>query len=157
MRRMLTFALVLFMALPATTLLAFGQATGSLAGTASSSSGQGMANATVHLRNASTGQLAGTTTTNGAGAYSFTGLPAGQYVVEVVNGSGEIVATSTPVSLAAGSNITGINVMTPAGTMTTGHGSWFTSTAGIVTMVAAGAAVAGVTVAANRSNASASK
>jgi len=145
------------MVLPASTLLAYGQATGSIAGTASSSSGQSMANATVHLRNASTGQLAGSTTTNGAGAYSFTGLPAGQYVVEVVNGSGEIVATSTPVSLAAGINITGINVMTPAAAMTTGGGSWFTSKAGILTMVAAGVGVAGVTVAATRPNASGTK
>ena len=86
----------------------------SLAGTATSSTGQTVANATVQLRNLATGQLAGTTTSNAAGAFGFTGLQAGNYVVEVVNAAGQIVGTSASVSVAAGAAITGVTVTASA-------------------------------------------
>ena len=74
-------------------------ATASLSGTASSSTGQTIATATVQLRNLATGQLAGTTTSNAAGSFSFASLQPGNYVVEIVNAAGEIVGTSASVAV----------------------------------------------------------
>jgi hypothetical protein len=162
MRRILTLALVTFLSAPAAFAARAGQTNGtaSISGTASSSSGQTMANATVHLRNLGTGQLAGSTTSSASGQFSFFGLQAGNYTVEVLNATGEIVGTSATVTVAAGAAITGVVVTSSAAAgaaAAAGGGSFFASTAGIITLVAAGAAVAGVTVAATRSNASPSK
>ena len=86
------------------------QATASVAGTARSGAGQPMANSTVQLRNLTTGQLAGTTTSSSAGAFTFAGLPAGRYAVEVVNATGQIVGTSAALDVAAGAAISGVGV-----------------------------------------------
>src|SRR5437773_4216584 len=70
------------------------QAAASLTGTASSTSGQTLVNAAVQLRNIASGQLAGTTTSNAVGQFSFIGLNPGTYAVEVVNAAGTVVGTS---------------------------------------------------------------
>ena len=128
-------------------------ATGSLSGTASSSNGQAIPNAVVQLRNLGTGQLTGTTTSNGLGHFSFVGLNPGNYAVEVVNVSGQIVGTSASVAVGAGAAVTGVGVTASAavaaagggvgaGTATTGAAAG-TSTAAIVGAAAAAAGVAG--------------
>ena len=89
-------------------------AAGSLSGTASSSSGQVMANTVVQLRNLATGQLAGSTTSNVAGQFSFIGLNPGNYAVEVVNAAGQIVGTSASVAVSAGAAVTGVSVTASA-------------------------------------------
>jgi S-DNA-T family DNA segregation ATPase FtsK/SpoIIIE len=86
----------------------------SLAGTATSNTGQVLANYTVQLRNLATGQLAGTTTSSTTGAFSFGGLQAGNFAVEVVNVAGQIVGTSASVTVAAGATITGVTVSASA-------------------------------------------
>ena len=75
------------------------QATGAIQGTATSSTGQTLPNFTVQLRNLQTGQLAGSTTSNAAGSFSFTGLNPANYVVEVVNQAGTIVGSSCAVAM----------------------------------------------------------
>jgi hypothetical protein len=103
--------------------------------------------------------VAGTTTTNAAGQFSFVGLNAGNYVVEVVNATGTVIATSTPTAVAAGSVATvGVSVAgaVVAGTAATAA-PFFGSTLGIAAVAAAGAAVGGVTVAASRPQASGSQ
>ena len=126
----------------------------------------GVAKATVRLRNLTTGDLSGNSVSSAAGEFSFSGLPAGSYVVEVVNAAGEIVGASAPIAVAAGAQVTGVVVAASAaaaagvgGAATAGVASagFFTSTAGIVALAAAGAAVAGVTVAASSKTASSSK
>lgn len=129
-------------------------ATGSLSGTASNSSGQPVANTVVQLRNLGTGQLAGTTTSNGLGHFSFNGLNPGNYAVEVVNSSGQIVGTSASVTVASGAAVTGVGVTASvavaaaggapvaAGAAATGTAG-STSTAAIVGAAAAAAGVAG--------------
>ncbi len=77
-------------------------AVGSLSGTASSSTGQVVTNTVVQLRNLATGQLAGSTTSNVAGQFSFIGLNPGNYAVEVVNAAGQIVGTSASVAVSCG-------------------------------------------------------
>ena len=113
MRRIVALALASSLALSSAPLFA-AQATASLAGTATSSSGQSVANATVHLRNLANGQIAGTTTSSTTGSFSFAGLQAGNYAVEVVNAAGQIIGTSASIGVAAGATVTGIAVSTSA-------------------------------------------
>jgi hypothetical protein len=160
MNRVLVIALVLAMAAPASGVLAAGagqtQGVGSISGVAHAGS-KVAANTTVRLRGLANGQLAETATTNTLGQFTFTGLNPGNYVIEVVNAAGDIIGTSATVSVAAGAAVTGVAVTLAATAATVAGGSFFTSTLGIVSVAAAGAAVAGVTVAANRPTASGSK
>ncbi|PYQ99798.1 MAG: hypothetical protein DMF96_05640 [Acidobacteria bacterium] len=121
-------------------------ATGTLNGTAQSSTGQTLPNFTVQVRNLKTGELVGTTTSNSAGSFSFTGLSPADYVVEVVNQAGAIVGSSAAVTLAAGATVTvTVSAMAAAAIATAAAGG--ISTALVVTTIAAGAGIAGVVVA----------
>jgi Carboxypeptidase regulatory-like domain len=115
----------------------------SLSGTASDNAGQVRANTGVQLRNVSTGQLVGSTTTNAAGQFSFVGLTPGTYVVEVVNTAGQIVGTSGSVVVSAGAAVTGVGVTTApataAATTVAAHGL-----SRHVTLILGAAAAAGV-------------
>jgi hypothetical protein len=155
MNRVLALALVVSMA--GTSVFAAGAqapANSSIAGSVKSSSGRVIGHATVRLRDLETGQLAGTATSDAAGQFSFPGLMAGTFTVEIVSAAGEILGSSAPISVAAGAAITGV-VVTTADHSKKG-GAFFTSTAGIIAVAASGAAVAGVT-AATGSTASGSK
>jgi hypothetical protein len=160
MNRVLVIALVLAMAVPASGVLAAGagqtQGVGSITGVVHAG-GNVAATTTVRLRALANGQLAQTATTNALGQFTFAGLNPGDYMIEVVSGSGDIIGTSTPVSVAAGAAVAGVEVTTAATVAKTAGKSFFTSTLGIVSVAAAGAAVAGVTVAANRPTASGSQ
>lgn len=50
---------------------------------------------TIQLRNAQTGQLAGSSTSNAAGEFSFTGINPGSFVIEIVDAAGNILGTAT--------------------------------------------------------------
>src|SRR5687768_4820825 len=107
LRRLVLSAVIAALAVPSLSLFAApappGQgATGTISGSAREASGQAMPNTTVRLRDARTGQLAGTTTTAADGQFTFTVLNPGTYVVEIVNGVGDVVGTSAAISLAAG-------------------------------------------------------
>ena len=169
MRRVLALVTVISMMVPVSSVFAAGRPAqgppeGSISGTASTSTGRTVAKATVRLRNLTTGQLSSTTVSDAGGSFSFSGLSASSYVVEVVNAAGGIVGTSASLVVAAGAQVTGVVVAASAaavagvgGAAVAGAtaGGFFTSTAGIVALAAAGAAVAGVTVAATSSTASA--
>jgi hypothetical protein len=140
----------------------------SLSGTASSSAGQTLANVTVQLRDVATGQLAGTTTSSATGAFSFGGLQAGTYTVEVVGATGQIVGTSAAISVTAGATVTGVAVSATAAAVAAGAAAGAAvaggtaaaggiSTAVIVTTVAAAAGVAGAVAVATNGNASPSR
>jgi hypothetical protein len=116
-------------------------AAGSLSGTASSSGGQVMANTVVQIRNLATGQLAGSTTSNVAGQFSFVGLNPGNYAVEIVNAAGQIVGTSAAVTGVSVTASTAIAATTGAGV---GAGAGAASGASTATIVGAAAAAAGV-------------
>jgi hypothetical protein len=137
------------------------QAVASIRGTARNIAGQPMANTTVQLRNLSTGQLVGTTTSSATGEFGFTGLGAGRYAVELVNAAGQIVGTSAAFDVATGASIQGVAVTASAaaGAAAAGGSAAATglSTTAIVTITAA-AVGAGLTVwAVQRDNASPSK
>jgi carboxypeptidase family protein len=141
------------------------QAPASVSGTATSSTGQTLANTVVRLRNVSTGQIAGSTTSTATGEFKFDGLPAGLYTVEVVSAAGQIVGTSAAISVATGATVTGVVVSATAAAAAAGAaaagaaaaaGSGI-STVVIVTTAAAAAGIAGAVVVATRGNASPSR
>jgi hypothetical protein len=174
MRRMIAVAVAVAMSFTALPLFAaaragrVAQAQGAtLSGTATSSTGQTIGQATVQLRDLATGQLVSTTKSKDDGAFIFTGLPAGNYVVEVVNATGQIIGTSASISVAAGATITGVTVSaTAAAALGTAAGATaaggtaaaggFSTTAVVITTVAVAAGVAGAVVIANN-NASPSR
>ena len=98
-------------------------ATGALSGTASSSNGKAIPNAVVQVRNLASGQLTGTTTCTALGHFSFIGLTPGNYAVEVLNASGQIVGTSAAVSVPAGIAVTGVGVTASAPIAAAGGGA----------------------------------
>jgi Carboxypeptidase regulatory-like domain len=145
-----------------------GQAqTASLSGTASSSTGQTLVNTTVRLRNLATGQVSGTTTSSATGSFSFAGLQAGQYSVEVLNAAGQIVGTSSAISVTAGAVVTGVGVTASAaaaggaaagaaGAAGAAVGTGIGTTAIVITSAAVAAGVLGAVAIANN-NASPSR
>ena len=120
--------------------------TGAITGTAQSADGQTLPNYTVQVRNLQTGQLAGTTTSNAAGSFSFAGLNPGNYIVEVVNELGAIVGSSAPIGVAAGSTIA-VTVSATAAAAIAAAGATGVSTVLVVTTIAAAAGVAAIVIA----------
>jgi hypothetical protein len=124
------------------------QGTGSVGGTATNSNGVVLSGTRVQLRNVDTGQLAGNTTSGANGGFSFTGLNAGNYVVEIVDATGRVIGVSASMPLAAGGAISGVTVAASAAGALAGAaaagglGAFFTSTGGILVLVGVGAAAA---------------
>jgi len=160
MKRLTALALVfalLGLGVPTASLAAAAQQPGGqVAGAVRDQGGKPAVNYAVRVRNAGTGQVAGTGTTGPAGEFSFENLTQGTYVVEVVDGTGRILATSTSIALATGAMaITGVAITLTeseaVAAAAAAGGSFFTSTTGIVVMAAAGAlAVGGVVAAAKK-------
>jgi hypothetical protein len=103
-----SFAVVLAMALTAggSAPVAAQQQGGAVEGVAQSVDKAPLPNFRVNVRNANTGDLAGSTTSNQAGQFAFASLQPGNYVVEIVDASGKVVGLSSSISVAAGSTVT---------------------------------------------------
>ena len=99
--------------------------TGTIEGTARDAQQQPLANYTVQLRNVQTGQLVSTGTTSQAGQFTFTSIPPGSYVVEIVNAAGEIIGTTAPIAVAAGTVATVTVMASAAGAMAAAGGAGF--------------------------------
>jgi len=158
MRRVLTLALALSLAAPISS--AFAAGAGAAAGAASISGSARVASkvkTTIRLRNVANNQVVATTTADTAGRFSFAGLEPGNYVVEVLNASGAVVSASTPLALEAGAAMSDVAVGGGAAVASAAASTpFFASLPGIATIGAA-AAVAGVTVAVTRPQASSSQ
>jgi len=125
MKRTLSLALTLAMTLTGTPLFAAAPKAaqppnGSIAGTASSQTGDVLTGVTVQLRDLSTGQVVQTKVTSDKGEYKFDNLQAGNYAVEAVNASGQVVGTSASITLTAGQAITGTVLQANAGLLGAG-------------------------------------
>ena len=107
--------------------------TGSISGRATLE-GKPIPNTTVRLRNVDNGQIVGTTTSNAAGEFSFSGLQAGNFVVETVAANGTILGTSAVALTAATMVVTNLTVGASAAAV---------AAAGGTTAVLGGAAAAG--------------
>src|SRR5256885_1542018 len=122
MYRLVALVLTAVIALPAQTLLAAGAvpttaagATGQISGQAFDLSGKQLSRVTVRLRNLATGLTLGGAPSGAAGDFSFTGLRAGTYMVEVGNAAGQVIGTSRVIPLTPGQMIaTGIGVTAAA-------------------------------------------
>jgi hypothetical protein len=127
--------------------LALAQTTGSLSGTAQGAQNQALSGIKVQLRNVDTGALAGSTTSGANGAFSFTGLNPGNYIIEIVDATGKIIGASASMSVAAGQTISGVTVAAAAAgavaaaAASGGLGAFFTSTAGILVLAGVGIGV----------------
>jgi len=154
MKRFTALALVfalLGLGVPTASLAAAQQPGGQVAGAVRDQGGKPAVNYAVRVRNAGTGQVAGTGTTGTAGEFAFDNLTPGTYVIEVVDGSGRILATSTSIVLGTGAmQIAGVAITlteTEALAAAAAGGSFFKSTTGILIMAgAAGLAVGTVAV-----------
>src|SRR5215472_12864925 len=100
MRKTLSLVLVAAVALgaPAAALAApFGapgqaqQSGGTLTGTAKNARGEALANVRIRIRNSSTGAVVAETVSNGSGGFSVTGLPPGDYIVEIVDSNNKVI------------------------------------------------------------------
>ncbi len=170
MRRMISLVLSAALVLQAAPLFAAtravrgaGQGTATINGTALNTQNAALSGIKVQLRNVDTGQLAGSTTSASNGAYGFTGLNAGNYVVEIVDATGKIIGTSAAMSVAAGQAIAGVTVAASAAGALAGAaaagglGAFFTTTGGILVLAGVGAGITGAIVAVNKNNASPSR
>jgi Carboxypeptidase regulatory-like domain len=139
-----------------------GEGTGTLTGVARGADRAPLSNYTVRVRNVADGQISGTTLTSGGGEFSFTGLPAGNYVVEVVDASGQVVGLSPTLAVTEGGAMTvSINASAGGALTAAGHSGGFSlfglGTLGSVAVLTA-AGVAGLTaVVATRGDASPSR
>ena len=141
--------MIIVVALGAAVVADAGQGTGKISGVARDAQNQVLPGVKVQLRNVDTAQLVATTNASASGAFEFTGLNPGNYIVEIVDDSGKIIGLSPLTALAAGGAITGLMV-SAAAAAAAGGGAFFASTAGILLLVGIGAGVtAGVIAATN--------
>jgi len=98
----------------------FGQ--GALTGLAQSADHAPLPNFRVNVRNANTGELAGSTTSNQAGQFPFASLQPGNYVVEIVDAAAKVVGLSSSVSVTASETVTVTVGATAAGALAAGAG-----------------------------------
>lgn len=166
MRKVVSIGLMIVLSLGAQSSL-FAQAQdaaqplSTVTGTARGANTLALPNATVQIRSALTGDLFGSAVTNETGEYAFPNLPAGNYVVEVVDGSGKILGITTPFPVAANTAVsTSVTASASGAAAASSSGGFSLFGMGPVTsMVVIGAAsAASVTaVVATRSNASPSR
>ncbi len=155
MFKKITVALLALCLFGSTASSAMPQGTGSVSGTAQNSTGSSLSGVKVQLRNVDTGALAGNTTSASNGAFSFTGLPSGNFVVEIVDAAGKVIGTSASMSVGAAGVISGVTVAASAAGSLAGAaaagglGAFFSSTGGILTLVGVGAGVTAGVIAAN--------
>src|SRR4051812_12976514 len=113
MRKLISSALVVAIAVlgaplsAAAAVKAPAQQGGTLKGTAQGADKAPLPNYTVQVRNVANGQIAGSTTSTAAGSFSFEGLQAGNYVIEIVDAAGKVVGLSSSVAVAAGAAVSG--------------------------------------------------
>jgi hypothetical protein len=104
----------------------------------------------VQIRSAGNGQVVGTTTTAEGGAFSFSGLPSGDYVAEVVDAAGKVQGVSSPFAVAGGAtastSVVALSYSTGAAAASTGGFSLF-GMGPITTLTVLGAAGAASVVA----------
>jgi hypothetical protein len=158
--RLLALLLILVLAMPASpwvlTSVAQGE-TASVAGTATSSTGETLINATVQLRDLATGTVTATTTSSSTGAFSFAAVNPGNYVVEVLNAAGQVVGTSASISVAAGAVVTGVMVTATAAAVAATAAAAGVGTIVAVTSAAVAAGVVGIAAASGQGDASPSR
>lgn len=160
MKRVLALALVVALVGFGVPVPAFAAEQGGQISGVAKSGGHAVANFTLHLRDTVTGQLATKAISNAQGAFIFNGLQQGSYIVELLDASGKMIATSSSVTLTKSAMVvSGVVVTAAAGTAAgqdaaaAGPGFWAAN--GPLVLLAA--AAAGIGIAANKGSKSGSK
>jgi len=116
MRKIITFALVLAVAALGTPSLTYaagpaktaavkqGQPLGTITGDAKNAQNQALPNYKVRVRG-SNGSVAAETTSNTAGHFTVSGLPADSYTVEIIDAAGKVIGVSPSMALTAGATM----------------------------------------------------
>lgn len=163
MRRVISVFLVLAFAAfvsPIPVVVAQSQ-TGNVNGVAADASKNPLANHTVRLRNLANGQITSVTQSSATGTFSFTGITPGNFVIEIVNAAGNVIATSSTIAVTAGTTAA-ITVTASAITSlaaasgATGLAALFSGTS-LVVVTAAGLAAVAIGVVATQDDASPSR
>jgi len=145
MRRMTALGLIATLIVTAvpSIALAGGQAGGSVTGVARGKQMQSLNSVKVQIRSAGSGQIVGTTTTSEGGAFTFSGLPTGDYIAEVVDAAGKVQGVSSPFAVAGGgtasTSVVALSYGTTAAATSTGGFSLF-GMGPVTTMTVLGAA-----------------
>lgn len=121
----------------------------SINGVVVTASGRPLGNASVRARNLLTGKIATSASTFSNGQFSLVGLEAGNYVLEIVDGAGQVIGTSPFLFAAPGATLSTTVAATSgvasAANTATGVAATLTSTAAeSVKYAAAAAGVAGL-------------
>lgn len=127
MRRFLSTVLVTVMTMAGAPLGARASQQDSIAlkGRAFTTRLQAFPDARVQIRDLKTGLLVNSTTTNPTGEFAFENLKPGDYIVELADGSGNVLGMSAPFTLGA-ARIASVSVVAVApGAVTTGAGAGF--------------------------------
>src|SRR5687767_10424036 len=115
-----SFAVLVMVVMAVAPILA--QSSGALTGVAQNADKAPLPGFRVQVRNANTGELAGSTTSNQAGQFSFGSLQPGNYVVEIIDSAGRVVGLSPSLTVAAGSTVTVTVGATAAGAIAASSG-----------------------------------
>jgi len=150
MRRTLALALVLAVAclgVPGASFAAGQKApvqavNGHVAGIAKDSAGQPVANHGVRLRDTASNQVVSTSRTSGSGAFSFTNVRAGTYLVELIDDHGAAIAVSNTLTLnSASASVDGLVIVVGSDKLVAAAAAgarFFNSTAGFLLLTAIG-------------------
>jgi hypothetical protein len=162
MRKIVSVGLIVVMTLAASSSILVAQGGGTMSGVARGHYMQGLTGVNVQLRNIDTGAVVGTTMTTEAGSFTFSALPAGNYIAEVVDAAGKVLGTGAPVFLSTGGTATTSVIALEVGSSTaasTGGGFSFLGMGPVTTLTVLGAAAAAsvTAVVATRPNASPSR
>jgi hypothetical protein len=108
MRRIIALGLtgVLLVTALSSSAFAGAQSGGGVTGVARGRQMQSLSSVKVQIRTVGTGQIVGTTTTSEGGAFSFAGLPPGDYVSEVIDAAGKVQGVSSPFAVSPGGTAT---------------------------------------------------
>ncbi len=155
MRKTLTFVLTLAVAVAAIPAGLFAavkagaaQELGSLNGVAQTANRVMLPNHIVQVRDVVSGRIVSSTTSSQSGAFSFTGLQPGSYVVEVIDAAGKVMGLSAPVPVSAGVAAQVTVTLPASGAMAAGGGGLLgLGKAASIAAIAATAGLAAATVA----------
>lgn len=140
---------------PGSVLAARQSQTGGVQGIAKGANQQNLSGVRVQVRGAN-GQLAATGTTDAAGSFGMTGLTPGTYTVEILDAAGNIVGTSSGLTVTAGATATVTVTAAAAGAIAAASGGGLSllglGTIGTVAVIGGAAAATVGAVVATRNN-----
>src|SRR4051794_28746261 len=145
MRKVLSAGLIVLMSAAGapSALAAAAQETATISGTARGPNLQALKTVRVQIRNATTGDVAGSTVTTETGEFSLPNLPSGSYFVEVVDAANHILGISSPIFAGPGATATAsVMALAPGTAAAAGSGFSIFGLGPVTSMTILGAASA---------------